>query len=56
MSEKCTACEEKLDYIEKVVSSHQRLDIELEQVYTIRGALKALWVALVRTLTGYYRK
>lgn len=52
MQEKCQACEKKLDYIEKVVASHQRLDCELYQVYTIRGALRALWIAIVRKLTG----
>lgn len=48
MHKKCPDCEAKLDYIEKVVSSHQRLDCELEQVYTIRGALRVFWVVFVR--------
>lgn len=44
----CQACEEKLDYIEKVVASHQRLDYELYQASSIRGALRALWIAIVK--------
>jgi len=49
------ACEKKLDYIEQLAISHQKLDCELERVYTIRGAFKALWIAFVRKITGNIR-
>lgn len=52
----CGRCERTILALERAASEFQKLDYEwsrkFEQVHTIRGALKALWIAIFRCFFG----